>query len=129
MPPVQKTFSIVPDGAGIAAAAGVVETTRPMTSKQARKAYKQKTKAPARSREEWLRWERAEQERIRKELDKERVAVKARAARERKKEKESREREEKRRNGLPLVSVRPSQDTIARGAGTEEVLLACGRGP
>ncbi|KAJ2966835.1 hypothetical protein NQ176_g9957 [Zarea fungicola] len=88
--------------------------TRPMTSKQVRKAHKAATKLPTMTRAERYKWEREEQERIRKDHEKEKAAAKAKAARDKKKEKEMAAREEKRRNGLPMVNVRPSQDTIAR---------------
>lgn len=108
----QNTFTIIP-------AAGHHDAdhaapARPMTSKQVRKAYKAATKTPTMTRAERHRWEREEQERIKKEHDKERTAAKARMAREKKREKEAQQREEKRKRGMPLVSVRPSQDTIAR---------------
>ncbi|TQV94402.1 hypothetical protein V2A60_002566 [Cordyceps javanica] len=107
----QNTFTIIPQAPRFDA-----DTTpaRPMTSKQVRKAYKAASKTPTMTRAERLKWEREEQDRIRKEFEKEKAAAKARAAREKKKEKEMQQREEKRRNGLPLVNVRPSQDTIAR---------------
>lgn len=85
-----------------------------MTSKQVRKAHKAATKLPTMTRAERYKWEREEQERIRKDHEKEKAAAKAKAARDKKKEKDVAAREEKRRNGLPLVNVRPSQDTIAR---------------
>ncbi|KAH8843693.1 hypothetical protein MCOR27_010335 [Pyricularia oryzae] len=85
-----------------------------MTSKQARKSYNERTRGQKRSKAEQREWERAEQERIRKELEKEQNATKARAARERKKAKDQAVLEQKKKQGLPLVSVRPSQDTIAR---------------
>lgn len=85
-----------------------------MTSKQVKEAYKKATKTPTMTKAERRRWEKEEQERIRKEFEKEKAAAKARAARERKKEKELAEMEKKRKSGLPLVKVRPSQDTIAR---------------
>ncbi|KAM3509852.1 hypothetical protein MY11210_006139 [Beauveria gryllotalpidicola] len=108
----QNTFTVIPQvqrfNADNAAPA------RPMTSKQVRKAYRAASKTPTMTRAERIKWEREEQDRISKEFEKEKAAAKARAARERKKEKEMQQREEKRRNGLPLVNVRPSQDTIAR---------------
>ncbi|UKZ53086.1 hypothetical protein TrVGV298_006874 [Trichoderma virens] len=108
---VQRTFTVVPP-------AGPAERTpvdnRPMTSKQVRKAYRQANRVPRVSRAEQLRQERAEQERIRKEFEKEKAALKAKTLREKKRAKEQAEREEKRKKGLPLVNVRPSQDTIAR---------------
>ncbi|KAK0755619.1 hypothetical protein N5P37_011862 [Trichoderma harzianum] len=107
---VQRTFTIVPP-------AGPAERTpvnhRPMTSKQVRKAYKEANRVPRVSRAEQLRQERAEQERIRKEFEKDKAALKAKTLREKKRAKEQAEREEKRKRGLPLVNVRPSQDTIA----------------
>ncbi|KAL7953706.1 hypothetical protein V8C34DRAFT_296273 [Trichoderma compactum] len=118
---VQRTFTLVPP-------AGPAERTpvdnRPMTSKQVRKAYKKANRVPRVSRAELLRQERAEQERIRKEFEKEKAALKAKTLREKKRAKEQAEREEKRKKGLPLVNVRPSQDTIAwfvrgKGSGTK----------
>ncbi|KAH0526052.1 hypothetical protein TsFJ059_009432 [Trichoderma semiorbis] len=118
---VQRTFTIVPP-------AGPAERTpvnnRPMTSKQVRKAYKEANRVPRVSRAEQLRQERAEQERIRKEFEKDKAALKAKTLREKKRAKEQAEREEKRKKGLPLVNVRPSQDTIAwfvrgKGSGTK----------
>ncbi|PNP49250.1 hypothetical protein THARTR1_10052 [Trichoderma harzianum] len=118
---VQRTFTIVPP-------AGPAERTpgenRPMTSKQVRKAYKEANRVPRVSRAELLRQERAEQERIRKEYEKEKAALKAKTLREKKRAKEQAEREEKKKKGLPLVNVRPSQDTIAwfvrgKGSGTK----------
>ncbi len=107
----QNTFTVVPRAGTFATDS---PPARPMTSKQVRKAYKASTKTPTMTRADRYKWERAEQERIRKELDKERTAAKARAARERKKEKETAVLDEKKRSGMPLVVVRPSQDTIAR---------------
>ncbi len=117
----QNTFTIIPPAPRFDA--DTATPTRPMTSKQVRKAYKAATKTPTMTRAERIKWEREEQDRIRKEFEKEKAAAKARAAREKKKEKETQQREEKRRNGLPLVKVRPSQDTIARfvrGNGSEK---------
>lgn len=106
----QNTFKVIPRYNGEASA----QPARPMTSKEVRKAHKASTKGPTMTRAERIKFERAEQERIRKELDKEKAASKSRAARERKKEKESAEREAKKKMGMPTVNVRPSQDTIAR---------------
>ncbi|OAA78686.1 hypothetical protein LEL_05509 [Akanthomyces lecanii RCEF 1005] len=108
----QNTFTVIPQAPRFDA--DTAAPARPMTSKQVRKAYKAATKTPTMTRADRVKWEREEQERIKKEFEKEKVASKARAAREKKKEKEIQQREEKRRNGLPLVNVRPSQDTIAR---------------
>ncbi|RSL42058.1 hypothetical protein CEP53_012394 [Fusarium sp. AF-6] len=84
-----------------------------MTSKQAQKAYKAANKGPKLTRAEIWKQEKAEQERIRKEFEKEKAAAKAKIAREKKKEKEHAEKAEKRKKGLPLVNVRPSQETIS----------------
>ncbi|UNI22913.1 hypothetical protein JDV02_008757 [Purpureocillium takamizusanense] len=133
--PVQRTFTVLqPLGGGHPPDA---PPPRPMTSKQVRAAHKAATRMPKMSRAERIRQEKEEQERIRKELDKERASSRARAARQRKRDKEETERQAKRRNGLPLVTVRPSQDTISkfvRGNGTakkrdavgEPVLADCG---
>ena len=110
--PVQNTFTLITEHrAAIAAGPG---TSRPMTSKQIKKAHRDANKQPKLSRQEQRKLELAEQERIRKELEQERTASRARAARERKKAKEEEKRQAKRKSGKPLVDVRPSQDTIAR---------------
>ncbi|TLD04740.1 uncharacterized protein PgNI_09649 [Pyricularia grisea] len=121
MPPLkQNTFLVLPNAPPNPFTHGappVVESLpgQPiMTSKQARKSYNERTRGQKRSKAEQREWERAEQERIRKELEKEQNATKARAARERKKAKDQAVLEQKKKQGLPLVSVRPSQDTIAR---------------
>jgi hypothetical protein len=85
-----------------------------MTTKQVKKAYQKANKVPRISKAEQRRIELFEQDRIRKEFEKERNQARARAARDKKKEREERERAEKKKKGLPLVDVRPSQDTIAR---------------
>ena len=108
--PAQSTFTLIPERC----AAPNNAATRPMTSKQIKKAHKAANKQPKLSRAEQRKLELAEQERIRKELEKERTAARARAARERKKAKEEAKKEEKRRKGKPLIDVRPSQDTISR---------------
>ncbi|KAL7788398.1 hypothetical protein V8C37DRAFT_388438 [Trichoderma ceciliae] len=115
---IQKTFTIVPPPGP---ATRTPADNRPMTSKQVRKAYRAANSVPRVSRAELLRQERAEQERIRKEFEKEKAAAKAKALREKKRAKEQAEREEKKKKGLPTVTVRPSQDTIAwfvRGNGS-----------
>lgn len=124
MPPLrQNTFSIVPNAppdpfqvaaAGAAGPAALPAAKPPMTTKQARKLYNQQTRAPRRTKAEQRAWEKQEQERIRKELDAEKAASRARAARERKRSKEEAVRNERKKQGLPLVNVRPSQDTISR---------------
>ncbi|VUC32134.1 unnamed protein product [Clonostachys rosea] len=111
MPPVQGTFKLLP---GLARSDVNNGPIRPMTSKQVKKAHKAATRQPKLSRAEQRRLELAEQERIRKEFEKERTAARARAARERKKQKELADKEAKRKNGLPLVAPRPSQETLSR---------------
>ncbi|EHK46652.1 hypothetical protein TRIATDRAFT_90008 [Trichoderma atroviride IMI 206040] len=108
---VQKTFTVIPP-AGPATRTPV--DNRPMTSKQVRKAYQAANRVPRLSKAERIKQERAEQERIRKEFEKEKAAARAKFLREKKKAKEQAEKEEKKKKGLPLVTVRPSQDTIAK---------------
>lgn len=112
MPKVQQTFSIIPE-LGPRARSNAPPPP-PMTSKQVKKAYRERTKQPRISKAEQRRLELAEQERIRKELEKEKQASRARAARERKKAKDEANKEARRKSGRPLVDVRPSQDTISR---------------
>ncbi|KAF6843340.1 hypothetical protein CMUS01_02170 [Colletotrichum musicola] len=119
MAPQQNTFTVISNGAS----RGGAPSKPPMTSKQAQKLYKKANKAPRMSKAEQRKWEKERQEEIRKELEKERAAVKARAARERKKAKDEEARENRRRAGQPLIDCRPSQDTIARfvrGNGTNK---------
>ncbi|SPQ26254.1 1ea6d326-aa2d-483c-943c-e5ba6071ba7f [Thermothielavioides terrestris] len=117
-PSRQHTFTLVPNPLGVqglmSRPASGPESKPPMTSKQAQKLYRQATRGPRLSKAEQRRIEREEQERIRRELAKDKQAAKARALREKKKAKEQQVLEEKRRRGLPLVDVRPSQDTISR---------------
>lgn len=116
MAPKQKTFELIPDpvgqpGQGIQA--GSVLSKPPMTTKQAKKLYRQKNQGPKLSKAEQRRIELMEQDRIRKEFEREKAQARARTARERKKEKEEKEKEERRRKGLPLIDIHPSQDTIS----------------
>ncbi|KAF5604755.1 uncharacterized protein FSUBG_6733 [Fusarium subglutinans] len=118
----QRTFTVIPKFPGRADYPDK-PPLRPMTSKQVRNAYKAANKGPKLTREESRRQERAEQERIRKEFEREKAAAKAKVARDKKKEKELAEKEAKRKKGLPLVNVRPSQETISwfvRGNGTSK---------
>ncbi|KAK2681479.1 hypothetical protein RAB80_003272 [Fusarium oxysporum f. sp. vasinfectum] len=118
----QRTFTVIPKFPGRADSPDK-PPLRPMTSKQVRNAYKAANKGPKLTREESRRQERAEQERIRKEFEREKAAAKAKVARDKKKEKELAEKEAKRKKGLPLVNVRPSQETISwfvRGNGTSK---------
>ncbi|POR38563.1 Uncharacterized protein TPAR_01220 [Tolypocladium paradoxum] len=124
--PVQRTFTLIQPVSGPAGD----DPPRPMTSKQVRKAYKAANREPKLSRAERIKQEKAEQARIRKEFEREKAATRARVAREKKRDKELAEQEHKKKNGLPLVSVRPSQDTIAkfvRGNGTGRKRDAAGQ--
>ncbi|KAF9878077.1 hypothetical protein CkaCkLH20_04653 [Colletotrichum karsti] len=107
----QNTFSVISNGGGSRDGA---PGKPPMTSKQAQNLYKQANKVPRRTKAEQRKWEKERQEELKKELERERAAVKAKQARERKKAKEEEARENRRRQGQPLVDCRPSQDTIAR---------------
>ncbi|KUI64839.1 hypothetical protein VM1G_01260 [Cytospora mali] len=116
MAPKQKTFELIPDPVGLpgqAQHAGAVISKPPMTTKQAKKLYRQRNKGPKLSKAEQRRIELMEQDRIRKEFEKEKAQARARTARERKKEKEEKEKEARRRKGLPLVDIHPSQGTIS----------------
>ncbi|KAF5024756.1 hypothetical protein F66182_3188 [Fusarium sp. NRRL 66182] len=124
----QRTFTLIPQFPGRDEPPDK-PPLRPMTSKQVRNAYKAANKGPKLSRAEAWKQEKAEQERIRKEFEREKAAAKAKVARDKKKEKELAEKEEKRKKGLPLVNVRPSQETISwffRGNGTAKKRSAQG---
>ncbi|KAI1174132.1 hypothetical protein F4777DRAFT_555374 [Nemania sp. FL0916] len=118
MAPVQNTFSIIPNPPSALNGRNDSAITRaggpPMTTRQVKKAYQKTNKAPRISKAEQRRRDLFEQDRIRKEFEKEKNQARAKAARDKKKEKEEQERAEKKKKGLPLVDVRPSQDTIAR---------------
>lgn len=108
----ERKFIVLPP---VSRAAGEATTARrPMTSKQVRQAYKASTRTPTLSRTEQRRLERAEQDRIRRELEREKAAARAQAARERRRRRELAEREARKRMQLPPVAVRPSQDTLSR---------------
>lgn len=116
MAPRQRTFTIVPNPLGMQ---GLVqrpagEAPKPMTSKQAQKLHRQATRLPKRTKAEQIQYEREQQKLIKEEDEKRRASNKARMLRERKKEKEQTLIESKKRKGLPLVDVRPSQDLITR---------------
>ncbi|KAI1654608.1 hypothetical protein F4813DRAFT_205984 [Daldinia decipiens] len=117
MAPGQNTFSIVPNALcainGGLDASETRPSKRPMTTKQAKKAYQKSNRGPKLSKAEQRRQDLFEQDRIRREFEKEKNQARARAARDKKKEKEEKERAEKKRKGLPLVDVHPSQATIA----------------
>jgi hypothetical protein len=109
MPVRQDTFKLVPTT--------LVNTTRPrppMTSKAAKKAYREANKLPKISKAEQRRIEAEEIARQKKEYEKEKAAGKAKVAREKKLKKEAEERAKRKELGLPEPSrfVRPSQPTI-----------------
>ncbi|WZH43359.1 25-diketo-D-gluconate reductase [Fusarium acuminatum] len=125
----QRTFTLIPQFPGRAVSPDR-PPLRPMTSKQVRKEYKAANKGPKLTRAEAWKQEKAEQERIRKEFEREKAAAKAKVVRDKKKEKELAEKEAKRKKRLPLVNVRPSQETISwfvRGNGTTKKRDACGK--
>ncbi|KAK5655229.1 hypothetical protein OQA88_5796 [Cercophora sp. LCS_1] len=119
MAPKQTTFTLVPNPLGVQGLIDrnpddVVPSKPAMTSKQAQKLYKKANRVPRVSKEEQRRLDRIEQERIRKELEKDKQANKARILREKKRAKEQAALDARKKKGLPLVDVRPSQDTLAR---------------
>ncbi|XDG00507.1 hypothetical protein ABKA04_000122 [Annulohypoxylon sp. FPYF3050] len=127
MAPGQNTFSIIPNAPcainGDSDTSESRQNKRPMTTKQAKKAYQKANQGPKLTKAEKRRQELFEQDRIRKEFEKEKNQARAKAARDRKREKEEKERAEKKKKGLPLVDVHPSQDTIAwfvRGNGRKK---------
>ncbi|KAH6661332.1 hypothetical protein BKA67DRAFT_654452 [Truncatella angustata] len=116
MAPIQQTFSLIPElPSALNGGEQAGKLSRPpMTTKQAKKAYKAKNNGPKLSKAEQRRIELMEQDRIRREFEKERNQARARAARDKRKEKEEKENADKKKKGLPLVNVHPSQDTLAR---------------
>ncbi|ROT38116.1 hypothetical protein SODALDRAFT_333889 [Sodiomyces alkalinus F11] len=125
MPLDQCKFTLVPDRPGhIGTASPPPELRRPMTTKQARKAFLERTRGPRLSRAEQRERERRLQEEIRRDLrekerrekedkEKERQQRKAKILREKKKAREDAEREAKRKAGVPIAPPRPSQPTLA----------------
>jgi hypothetical protein len=85
-----------------------------MTSKAAKKAYREANKLPKISKAEQRRIEAAEIACQKKEYEKEKAAAKSKIAREKKLKKEAEERAKRKELGLPEPSrfVRPSQPTI-----------------
>ena len=81
---------------------------------QPRRANVKLLQTPRISRAEQLRREREEQQRVREENAQRIARERAQAARKRKKEKEEEKRQGRKKQGLPSVDARPSQDTIAR---------------
>lgn len=118
MAPVQQTFSVIPElpkalGNG-SDTANARSSKPPMTTKQAKKLFKAATKVPKLSKAEQRRQDLMEQDRIRREFEKERNQARAKTARDKKKEKEEKAKADKKRKGLPLNEVHPSQNTLAR---------------
>ncbi|KAK3994238.1 hypothetical protein QBC44DRAFT_49032 [Cladorrhinum sp. PSN332] len=107
--PRQATFSVVPE---TLAPQPDAAPQRAMTSKQAQKLYREKNRQPRMSKQEMRRWELAEQERIRKELEKDKQLNRARFLREKKKEKEKEKLQAKKKSGQPVAPPRPSQPMI-----------------
>ena len=118
VPPDQKTFTVIPMPVSIQQLMSRPhdgnDSHPPMTSKQAQKLYRQKNRQPRMSKEEQRRLERLEQERIRKELEQEKRLNRAQFLREKKKKQEQAKLQERKRQGLPLVDPRPSQNMITK---------------
>ena len=116
MAPQQNTFTLVPNPLGmqgLLARPANPPTTRPMTSKQIQKLAKQKQSAPV-SRAQQRLEEQALRAQLKKEQEQEKQAKRTRQLRDRKNAREQQARDERRKKGMPLVDVHPSQDTIAR---------------
>jgi hypothetical protein len=109
MPPRQETFKLIPE-----TVVNNVTPRRPMTSKEAKEAYRNANKIEKLTKAERRRLEAEEIAQQKKDYEKERAAARARAAREKKLQKEAEEREKRKRLGLPEPSrfVRASQPTI-----------------
>lgn len=109
MPPVQKTFELVPTSLARPVA------RPPMTSKAAKKAYQKANNGGKITRAEQRRRDAEVLERLRKENEKERTAAKAKVAREKKAAKAAEEKLERKRRGVPepRKGVRASQPTIS----------------
>lgn len=110
MTPRQRTFELIPET--LFKSAG---PRRPMTSKEAKKAYLEARRGPRISREEQRRLDAEEIERQKKEYERERAAVKAKAAREKKVAKAAADKVARKKLGIPEPSkfVRASQPTIS----------------
>lgn len=107
--PRQATFSVIPET--LAQELGAAPK-RAMTSKQAQKLYRERNRQPKMTRQEMRRWELQEQERIRKELEKDKQLNRARFLREKKKQQEKEKLEQKKKTGKPIAPPRPSQPMI-----------------
>ncbi|APA08619.1 predicted protein [Sclerotinia sclerotiorum 1980 UF-70] len=105
MPSKQRTFELV----------DVPKVHRPMTSKQAKKAYQKANRTPRITKAEQKRRDAEELAKHRKAYEKEQAAAKAKAARDKKAAKALEQKEERKRLGVPEPSrhVRASQSRIS----------------
>ncbi|KAF7941798.1 uncharacterized protein EAE97_006635 [Botrytis byssoidea] len=105
MPSKQRTFELV----------DAPKVHRPMTSKQAKKAYQKANRTPRITKAEQKRRDAEELAKHRKAYEKEQAAAKAKAARDKKAAKALEQKEERKRQGIPEPSrhVRPSQSRIS----------------
>ncbi|KAB8293900.1 hypothetical protein EYC80_009376 [Monilinia laxa] len=105
MPSKQRTFELV----------DTPKTIRPMTSKQAKKAYQKANRTPRISKAEQKRRDAEELAKHRKAHEKEQAAAKAKAVRDKKAAKALEQKEQRKRLGMPEPSrhVRASQSRIS----------------
>ncbi|TGO19980.1 hypothetical protein BPAE_0325g00070 [Botrytis paeoniae] len=105
MPSKQRTFELV----------DAPKVHRPMTSKQAKKAYQKANRTPRITKAEQKRRDAEELTKHRKAYEKEQAAAKAKAVRDKKAAKALEQKEERKRQGIPEPSrhVRPSQSRIS----------------
>ncbi|KAF5870619.1 uncharacterized protein Bfra_010008 [Botrytis fragariae] len=105
MPSKQRTFELV----------DAPKVHRPMTSKQAKKAYQKANRTPRITKAEQKRRDAEELAKHRKAYEKEQAAAKAKAARDKKAAKALEQKEERKKRGIPEPSrhVRPSQSRIS----------------
>ncbi|KAF7950192.1 hypothetical protein EAE96_007483 [Botrytis aclada] len=105
MPSKQRTFELV----------DAPKVHRPMTSKQAKKAYQKANRTPRITKAEQKRRDVEELAKHRKAHEKEQAAAKAKAARDKKAAKALEQKEERKKRGIPEPSrhVRPSQSRIS----------------
>ncbi|CCD54450.1 hypothetical protein BofuT4_P124980.1 [Botrytis cinerea T4] len=105
MPSKQRTFELV----------DAPKVHRPMTSKQAKKAYQKANRTPRITKAEQKRRDAEELAKHRKAHEKEQAAAKAKAARDKKAAKALEQKEERKKRGIPEPNrhVRPSQSRIS----------------
>ncbi|KAF7861791.1 hypothetical protein EAF04_007674 [Stromatinia cepivora] len=105
MPSKQRTFELV----------DAPKVHRPMTSKQAKKAYQKANRTPRITKAEQKRRDAEELAKHRKAYEKEQAAAKAKTARDKKAAKALEQKEERKRLGIPEPSrhVRASQSRIS----------------